>query len=44
MSNWDTLIEYFADGMPASEYLWILVILAFSVYGFAVARKMVSKI
>lgn len=44
MSNWETLVDYFANGIPGSEYLWIVVIIAFSVFGFIVARKMVSKV
>lgn len=42
--NWQAMIEYFSEGIPGSEYLWIVVIAAFAIYGFAVARKMVSKI
>lgn len=44
MSNWDTLVGYFSAGIPGSEYLWAVVIVAFTVFGFYVARKMVYKV
>lgn len=44
MTNWDILVNYFSNGIPGSEYLWIAVIVAFSVFGYVVARKMVSKV
>ncbi|MFA6642541.1 MAG: hypothetical protein WCQ63_04755 [Methanomethylophilus sp.] len=43
-ANWDALVAYFANGVPGSEYLWAIVIIAVSVAGFIVARKMVSKV
>ncbi|MFA6952463.1 MAG: hypothetical protein WCQ23_05305 [Candidatus Methanomethylophilaceae archaeon] len=42
--NWAALLDYFSGGIPASEYLWMIVIVAVSIFGFVVARKMVSKI
>ncbi len=42
--NWQALTDYFSGGIPGSEYLWIVVIVAFSVFGFYIARKMVSKV
>ena len=43
-ANLDTLVAYFANGIPFSEYLWAIVIIAFSIAGFVIARKMVSKV
>jgi len=43
-ANWDALVEYFSAGIPGSEYLWAIVIVAFSVVGFYIARKMVYKV
>lgn len=53
MSNWDTFVDYFTGqipemgvpgGIPGSEYLWMIVIVAVSIFGFIVARRMVSKV
>jgi len=44
LSNWDVLVGYFSGGMPASEYLWAVVIVAVSIFGFYVARKMVYQV
>lgn len=50
MSNWDTMIQFFQGGenaiahLPGSEYLWAIVIVAVSITGFVIARKMVYKV
>lgn len=44
MTNWEEAVAYFAGGIPGSEYLWMIVIVAVSIFGFIVARRMVSKV
>jgi len=43
-ANMEALTAYFANGIPGSEYLWAVVIIAFAIAGFVVARKMVAKV
>jgi hypothetical protein len=41
--NWQTAVDYCAGGIPGSEYLWMIVIVATNIVGLAVSRWMVSK-
>jgi hypothetical protein len=44
MSNWDAIIEFFAEGIPFSEYIWVPIILAVSFSALYVAKRMVSDV
>lgn len=42
--NWQALLDYFSGGIPGSEYIWIVLIVAVGAFGFYIARKMVSRV
>lgn len=44
MSNWDAIIEFFAEGIPFSEYIWVPIILVVSLSALYVAKRMVSDV
>jgi hypothetical protein len=44
MNNWDLVLEFFADGIPFSEYIWVPLIIGVSLSALYVAKKMVSDV
>jgi len=44
MSNWDAILEFFADGIPLSEYIWVPIIVGVSLAALYVAKRMVSDV
>ena len=44
MNNWDAIMEFFAEGIPYSEYIWVPIILGVSFAALYVAKKMVSDV
>jgi|GEM_PF-2038282 hypothetical protein len=44
MSNWDLLAEFFVDGIPFAEYIWIPIIVGISFTALYIAKKMVADV
>ena len=44
MSNWDAVLEFFAQGIPLAEYLWVPIIIGVSFTALYVAKRMVSDV
>lgn len=44
MSNWDAVTEFFAEGIPFSEYIWVPIILIVSLSALYMAKRMVSDV
>jgi len=44
MSNWDSIIEFFADGIPGAEYIWVPIIIGVSLAALIIAKRMVSDV
>jgi hypothetical protein len=44
MNNWDAVLEFFASGIPGSEYIWIPIILGVSAGALYIAKRMVSDV
>jgi hypothetical protein len=44
MSNWDLLAEFFVDGIPFAEYVWIPIIVGISFAALYIAKKMVADV
>jgi hypothetical protein len=44
MSNWEIIVDFFKEGIPFSEYIWVPIILGVSFSALYVARKMVSDV
>ena len=44
MSNWDAIMEFFAEGIPLAEYIWVPIIIGVSLAALYVAKRMVSDV
>jgi hypothetical protein len=44
MDNWQAIIDFFAGGIPGSEYIWAPIIVGIAVSALWVAKRMVSDI
>jgi hypothetical protein len=44
MNNWEAISEFFADGVPLSDYIWVPPIIGISLLALYVAKKMVGDV
>lgn len=41
---WEDYMDYFAGGIPGSEFVWVLVIILGSAIALLTAKKMISEL